>query len=329
MDSVNLKIHIIPSERNLSAISDFDISQDGSNFSDKNSINVNKTSDGYSVIFTDTIFKYLDIKLFVGNLIKIFTSKVPNTIFNISIHYHYTTLESSYDYFDNDTARKIYELHGTMMMLISSKQMQCLQYSESETLNKMFDDINDTEDEMNDGSDDLKILQHMKPLKSTKSRKFNLQQDEEEYVKNLLTKYGALDDSDDDNDDYPNYDDEEDDRKIKKSNKKYYGRSRVFSNMKSPKQTIKKHNLLISKSNSDIKKDIHIIKDFLKDFIPGSARWKKKFRNEILQRWIASYVISKKNMKKFAKMYKNKLHDDEVDENVSTLANLFKSYQNS
>ena len=324
MESANLKIHIIPSDRNLSAISNFDTSHDGSKFSDKTSINVNKTSEGYSVIFTDTVFKYLDIKLFVGNLIKIFTSKVPNTIFTVSIHYHYTTIECSYDYFDNDTARKIYELHGTMMMLVSSKQMQYLRYVESETLNQMFDDINNTEDDVNDGSDDLKILQHKTHMKNdTKSRKFNLQQDEEEYVKNLLTKYGALDTSDED-EDY-----EDDDRKIKKSNKKYYGRSRVFSNMKSPKQTIKKHNLLISKSNSDIKKDIRIIKDFLKDFIPGNARWKKKFRNEILQRWIASYVISKKNMKKFAKIYKNKLHDDEVDENVSTLATLFKSYQNS
>jgi len=316
MDKVELKIHIIPANRNISAIQDFDQSKDGSNFSDKKSINANKIAEGYSVIFLDNVFKYLDTKLFVGNLISIFTHNVPNTVFNISIHYHYRTNNSSYDYYDYDTARKIYELHGILMMLISSGQMKSIEYSESESLNNMFEDINNSDDDINDGSDDMKILSRYSSNQHNNQKRSSLT-DEEKYIHDLLKNY--------------NLDDDYDDEIIpkKKSKRKYYGRSRVFNNIKKPKDIVKKHNMLVTKSNSDIKDDIKIIKSFLKDFIPGNARWKKQFRNEILTRWLASYVITKKNMKKFAKYYRDKLDDDEVDENISTLAALFRSYQNS
>jgi len=327
-DIVNLKIHIIPSNRNVSAIQDFDQSVDGSNYSEKNSINVNQTADGYSVIFIDTVFKYLDMKVFIGNLIKTFTEKIPNTIFNISIHYHYTTSNCSFDYYDNDTAMKVYELHGIMMMLASSNKMKYVQYSESDTLNQMFDDINDSDDEMNDGSDDMKILSHQNLKHNNISNNKNHNYDETEYVKNILNHYGDYYNEDDENDELKSPFDLVNKSKKKRKKNRYYGESRVFRNAKNPKQIIKKHNLLITKSNSDIKDDIKIIKSFLKDFIPGSSQWKKKFRDELLQRWVTSFVISKKNLKKFSKIYEKQLRNEELDENVSTLATLFQSYQN-
>ena len=314
MNTVGLKIHVIPSNRNLSATPGFDPSIDGSNFSQKDQININKVIDGYSVIFLDTVFKYLDIKLFIGNLIKLLTTNLPDTIFDISIHYHYITSNCSYDYYDNDTARKIYELHETMMMLINSNQMKCLEYSESDTLNKMFDDLNNIqEDETEDSNTEIHNHSHI-----------DINPAQEAAIKHLLEQCGMAEDSENTDD----IDDDKDERKVK-YHKKYYGKSRVFSNIKHPKQVIKKHNLLVTKSNSDIKDDIKILKSFLKDFIPGNSKWKKRFRDELLQRWMATYVISKKNMKKFMKSYNKKLKDEELDENISTLATLLQSYQNS
>ena len=321
IDIVGLKIHIIPSNRNLSATPGFDTSIDGSNFSQKDQININKTADGYSVIFLDTVFKYLDIKLFIGNLIKILTTNITSTIFDVSINYHYTTSNCSYDYYDNDTARKIYELHETMVMLINAKQLKCLQYSESETLNKMFDDLNNTQEEDTEDSNteihDHSSCNHNHPH-------IDVNPAQEAAIRHLLEQCGMSEESEDIDD----TDDDKEERNIK-YHKKYYGKSRVFSNIKHPKQVIRKHNLLVTKSNSDIKDDIKILKSFLKDFIPGNSKWKKRFRDELLQRWIATYVISKKNMKKFMKSYNKKLKDEELDENISTLATLLQSYQNS
>ena len=93
----------------------------------------------------------------------------------------------------------------------------------------------------------------------------------------------------------------------KRRNKKnsYYGKSRVWKDSNHVRRSINRHGVVIStKSNMD--RDKKILKEFLKDFIPGNKGWEKSFRAELAKRWMAVYVVSKKQLKTLEKNHRNK-----------------------
>ena len=110
------------------------------------------------------------------------------------------------------------------------------------------------------------------------------------------------------------YDEEEDDvdyphindlKKPKPAKKQYYGQSRVWKNSNHIKRSINRHGVVVS-SKDNRKRDIKLIKEFLKDFIPGNQGWKKDFRKELAKRWLDVYCISKGQLKSLEKSYRNK-----------------------
>ena len=124
-----------------------------------------------------------------------------------------------------------------------------------------------------------------------------------------LKRLGLIDDSDDYGDiDFEDYDDDLDGFSFaepkQKKNKDYYGKSRVWKDSDHIHRSIDRHGVVIS-SKSNLKKDERIIKEFLKEFIPGSQGWKKEFRAELAKRWINVYSISKKKLKSLEKEYRN------------------------
>ena len=147
-----------------------------------------------------------------------------------------------------------------------------------------------------------------------------------------LRNLGVLNDEDDDledyfelDDDYEDDDDEEDEdeddelgeddipglsgfsfgRRRRNKKNSYYGKSRVWKDSNHIRRSINRHGVVIStKSNMD--RDKKILKEFLKDFIPGNKGWEKSFRAELAKRWMAVYVVSKKQLKNLEKNHRNK-----------------------
>lgn len=93
-----------------------------------------------------------------------------------------------------------------------------------------------------------------------------------------------------------------------KSKKPYYGTSRIWKNSDNIKRSIKRHGVVVTDSKKDVRSDEKIIKEFLKDFIPGGADWKKDFRKEVLERWMHCYAIEKKRLKKYEKKARKHAH---------------------
>lgn len=119
-------------------------------------------------------------------------------------------------------------------------------------------------------------------------------------VGNDFDLFGS-DDSDVDNEEYDPFEDlvrQYKKASNKKRRKKYDNRSRVYRNCKNPKRDAHRHGVLVAADKRDIKTDEHVIKDFLEDFIPGNAGWKKDFRSDVAKRWIQSYTVSRKQLKR-------------------------------
>ena len=119
------------------------------------------------------------------------------------------------------------------------------------------------------------------------------------------------DDEDDWFESIPEDDDDEEepfDRFLENDKQKehmYYGKSRAFTDAKNAKRDVHRHGIIVA-SKSDIKKDRKILKKFLNEFIPGKAGWKKSFREDILNRWMNMYCVSKSDLRQLEKNYSKK-----------------------
>lgn len=91
-----------------------------------------------------------------------------------------------------------------------------------------------------------------------------------------------------------------DKKKKKKKSTRLQNTSRSIKASKHPKRDFNRHGVIISKKDA-IERDRKTIKGFLKDFIPGDEKWKKEFRNDLLDRWMDMYVITSKKLKKLEK----------------------------
>ena len=85
--------------------------------------------------------------------------------------------------------------------------------------------------------------------------------------------------------------------------KSIYRSSRLIRSTKNVKRQIKKHGIIISSDKDNKKYDREIIKSFLKDFIPGDSDWIRIYRRIMLERWMDTFVISKKTAKELQKMH--------------------------
>lgn len=279
MDKTIVTIHIVASDgQELN----YDPARDGRTKSTEDKINVVKVSNGYSVVFDDDTFVELSLSKLVSSLVQVFEANVPNTIFEFGIIYHYEGARDSY--FDFDTAKHVLDLDDMMIKIAASNKIPCFSYTRLDGLNDVYSDFMD---DLNDNSiEDIDSF---------------------------------IDDDEDDDSDYNGSDMLSalmGDKKIKSKkddSHDYYGRSRIFKNSKQPKKEINRHGVIIATDKDDIKKDEKIIKEFLKDFFPGDAAWKKEFRNEVLQRWMSMYAISRKNLKQLEKQHRKNRKKKSVD----------------
>lgn len=263
MNTTVVQIHIFPQIIDLGKINEYTVEKFGKVFSNTNEIKVNKTINGYSVLYRDNVFKNLDTVKFGENIIKLFMNNIPGVI-ELDINYYPMSK------FDEEVGVSIIHLNK----YFSEIDIPNFNYYISDLLDDLldlYDEANDVfrfgeeDDEDEDEDDDLET------------------EDPFAFLQESLDGYGS-----------PK-------NKNKKSKKKSYGSSRIVKAAKNPKRDIRRHGVVVCNEKSIIRKDERIIKEFLEDFLPGNSDWRKQFRKQVLKRWISMYSITKKNLKHLEK----------------------------
>lgn len=100
-------------------------------------------------------------------------------------------------------------------------------------------------------------------------------------------------------------------KKSKKKKKwKFDGSSYCMTASKDPKKEYERHGVIVVKDKKPIRRDIEFIMKVLKRFIPGNQKWKKEFRKDLAERWIGSYVVTKKKLARLEKDYQKSLKEE-------------------
>ena len=296
MNNVNINIHILADSKNINDYIDFNSNNDGRFLSTDKKINVNKSNDGYSIIYHSDVINGIDKSILLSNLIKLIQTNLPNTIMNFQLYYHHQ-LNNGSDLLNDTTAIYVIDLHQLLLNIYKSHRMTDIQYTMTDNIDQLLnetlsdDDDEDTEDD--EYWDDVETIDDFESDDDDEDT-----EDDDFDQENPFDTLNRLMSS--------NIDDHHH-KKSKKNDDKHYNASRAFRNAKNPRRSIRRHGVIIA-DKSDINKDAKVIKGFLKDFIPGGADWKKDFRRDILSRWMQMYAISKKQLKRYEKDYRKACH---------------------
>lgn len=303
MNRARVKIIVFPADINLSRIENYDESAYGKVFSTLNEIHVNNVNDGYTILYTADLFEQLDTAIFSDNVIEMLTGALPKTMIDIDINYIYM------GDFSEDCGIAIMKIDDYM----SEIENPYVEYDESPSVAHLIDSWDDDTQEF-----DLTICEecHQSPCtcdvccEDYPDCNCADDDDDDEPCPVCGKPFCICDDSDEDEEDDDDYYDPIrafQDVTEGKMKKKYYGRSSVAKKSTKLKKQIKRHGVIISSDKNARKRDEKVIRAFLKDFLPGKERWIKKYREEVLMRWMATYTISKKQAKRLARAHKEKL----------------------
>lgn len=295
MNRANLRLCIIPSGVDvLDSIKDYSPSIDGKVFSSLTDIKVNKVSDGYSILYRSDDIKNMDMDVLGNNIMKLFMENVPNTIIDFKIFYYseVVDLPEIYTAIDLKTVNAILELENKFANVPETSMFN---YIRTMNLNKIISDVIANYNDLNEEDDE----------------------EDDSDSSDYFEAFGLTNFDNDDDDEYD--EDDEDDNtfsfleqyvnggqksKHKASKKRNaYNESRVLYDAKNPKRSYNRHGVIICDKESK-KRDEKILKEFLKDFFPGDAEWKKSFRNKVLKRWMKMYCVTKKDLKELEKAHR-------------------------
>ena len=296
---VDVSLHIIESEADITSLTTFTYGSSavGKEFSNMNGITVNSTDNGYSILYESAVFNKINMNAFAKSAVELLMSRLVNCQIQFSMFYHFRVSEDDNDvtYFDGETATNMVVLHDIFVHPDENDQIlsnvgKRFKYQISQSV---IDVCNIYIALYREAMEEVKTPQVIDS--DTKELKLEIgNEDATSFFDQFI------------------YDDDDDDKKTSKKKskgdkRKEYPESKVMRTVKSPKKAYKRHGVLVCKDKGAIKKDEKTVKDFIKDFIPGSADWKKKFRRDLLDRWMKDYVISTKGLKKAEKKYKEEL----------------------
>lgn len=275
MNKTLVKINIFPPNININQLQYYEESVYGKIFSTLTEIRLNKVMDGYSILYRADSFERIDIPIFADNLVNIFIDNFADDIIEIELYYWHMGEK----YFSAPCGINIIQLDDYLTDYDDDR----IQYNTTESVDYLIESYDEDSEEFDFDEDDT-------------------EEDDDD-----------MDPDDEEEEDW----DEEDPlaflRKGKSSKtkkKKSYGSSRILKLSKNPKKNIKRHGLVLSNNKTEMKKamkkDEKTIRAFLKDFIPGNAKWIKEYRAGILERWMDMYRITKKNLKRLQKEQRRK-----------------------
>lgn len=292
MKRENLRVCIVPSGVALDDLEGYIKEYVGSTLSDKSEIRVNKVNDGYSVILPTDVFEAIASKHIAPMISNMFRENLPDVALDVSMVYFYISNkthektwfvpriavmvlaeDSTFKaiYLDND-AGYVYRTTKNLIEVASDLKDSNDPISQfiGNSLDDEFDGDDDDDDEDDDGdTDEIGYGDADSPFKAL-----------EDALRAGSFKKGS-----------------------RKSKKPHYAASKSLRAAKNPKRAYRRHGVIIVKDKSRIKADEKIIKEFLKDFIPGNADWKKKLRKELAARWVHVFAITTKQLKKLERRH--------------------------
>ncbi len=276
---------------------DFD-EEYGTEFSNSTEIKLNKTKSGYSLLLIDDNLMTFDLQNFVNVIRKIITTSLKDAYCSVSINYvpgkdlTKGVIKTICDLHDimNDDYTSIYNID-----YVTSSTISILEGLLGDEDDDEYDDEYDDYDcnyspewfDEDDENDDIPDW-----LSEAIGPDIDEDEDDEFDVLEMLGGFGAYS--------YETHKESTDKKNVSKS---CIRRSKVLKEANKAKKTTSRHGLLVYDDKSDLKRDRETIKRMLKEFIPGDSAWIREFREEVLERWIRSYCISKKNLKRVKKYY--------------------------
>ena len=277
MGNITANIIVLPDGIDVNQIEGFEY---GHEFSTESEIhtNVNRTSNGYSILYRDKVFVNIDTQLLGDSVISIFTDSIPNILIDLRLHYFY------FNMFD--------EVCGTAVLNLDEYFSESLRdnvdYESSDSVEKLADYLYDAQEDDEDEDDD----------------DYDDEDDEDEYEPYTFNPFEQYDDW------FPSTPTPSSSRKNTKYN---FRRSRLIQSP-GAKKSFKRHNILVSSNKSDIKYDRKTLNNILKYWLyhPDDPKWVDDYRKELLDRIMSVLVVTKKESKQLAKSYKksrNKKYD--------------------
>lgn len=255
-------------------------------FSTITNININKKPFGYTIVYTDQSLTKLRLDVLMKNIQNLMKDQLPDYRIEFTIDYFYKIN-------DGTTALNTLVLEGILHIDMNANQnstsLDPLIYHRSPSVSSIINILKESEDqdeptEETDKQDQYTMVDQVGYMHKENESAQNINA----FIRDL---YGIdLDD---------------DDHKKKKKKKKVQAvaSSRVLRAAGNPKKLYKRHGVIVCKNKKAIKKDADIIKEFLEDFIPGNAGWKKDLRKELKKRWMRVFVITKSQLKHLEKDY--------------------------
>lgn len=293
MNSTNLTLCVIPSDTEMKNIVGYVPALHGKVLSSLAEIKVNKTNNGYGILYHSNDIKNMDIDILGNNIIKLFMDNIPNTNINFQLLYLFEVVDNDDNPYNGSDI-------SVINSLLKMEQKFCkfngdgnipFTYFRSEIMNhiinSIIDDYRNMEDEDDDCDDVTGLSQYFKS--------FGISPIEDDY------------DDDDDEDSLDFLDSHL--RGTSKSNSKHkrhksYPESKIFRDAKNPKRAYHRHGVIICTDKEAKRRDKKILKEFLEEFFPGDSEWKKDFRREVLKRWMKMYCVTKKDLKAFEKTHR-------------------------
>lgn len=299
MGEKKLVVYIVPKEKSLTDLKDYDKENIGTNKSSNTEIKVNIVTDGYSIIFDDDVFDSVSPAVLSKNIISLFDKNLQNTKVTIGVTYMYR-IESS----DEDDEEELFDIDVvkyTIDLACEFDNNYLKSLKGNELVYKTTDDFSSMLLELKEkasGDEDDDFDEADLP---SDSERMNT----ESIINQFLRSVNDVDEDDE-------KDKDNKDKKKKKKRKKEYDKSKALSSSKDPKKSYNRHGVIVVKNKDVISHDEKIIKEFLKSFIPGSG-WHKDFRNDILKRWIGSYVVTSKQLKKLERKHKRNIRKKKIN----------------
>lgn len=257
----------------------FKSAYEGCIYSDKHKINVNLIQDVYVILFTDDEFKNVNPVEILRDIKNLMQSNIKETEIIFTIIY------DGRNNLDQKTLLGLLKIDSDLSA--KPRSLYPLIYNPSDQLVEIAQKV-----VYNNHMNESRAVS--RPNYKEEKEKYEQQMDDDEFMKAF---YGI---------DLP-----KGKKKYKsKSGKKRfnYASSKVLKASSRPKKSYNRHGVIICKNKKAIKKDEETIKDFLKDFIPGNSSFKKNLRKDLLKRWMAMYVITKKRANKMQKNFKKSLN---------------------